>query len=150
MELPVRIGRPGVVKGRFQNGNLRLIQIKGEEMWKGWAEYEQQISRVVNIVCFAVDICWTILCKTFLRTNEKRMTLSGSPWPKWSDGIIHGGHSGHHPEVHLLLSVRLWTAFPHYQCCVLLSLVPVIPHHPQGESRYFLSLKSLVLRTTEE
>lgn len=64
-------------------------------------------------------------------------------------GIIHGWCSSHHPEVHLLLSARLWTAFPHYQCCVLLSLVPVIPPPPQGESWYCLSLKSLVLRTTE-
>lgn len=86
MELPVRIGRRGVVKSHFQNGNLRLVQIKGEEMLKGCAEYKHHISNIVNIVCFAVDICWTILYKTFLETDEKRITLSGSPWPKWSDG----------------------------------------------------------------
>lgn len=85
MELPVRICRLGLVKGCFQNGNLRLIQIKGEEMWKGRGEYKPQISSVVSFVYFSIEIDWIILCKTFLEPNEKRITLSGSPWPKCDD-----------------------------------------------------------------
>lgn len=118
-------------------------------MWKGWAEYKHQISSVFNIVCFAIDICWTILCKTFLETNEKRMTLSGSPWPKWGDGNY----------TWLMLKPSSRGAFitlcEAVNCFSSLSMLcpfvpgPCHPPPPQGESWYCLSLKSLVLRTTE-
>lgn len=111
MELPVRLSRQGVVKGRFQNGNLRLIQIKGEEMWKGYSKYKHQISSGVNIVYFSIEVYWIILWKIFLETNKKRRTMSGSPLPKCG-GNIHGWHSCHrHSEMHFLLFVRLWLFF---------------------------------------
>lgn len=80
IELPVRKGRVGVVKGCFgiQTRSLRIIQIKREEMQRAMGKYKQS-SSMANTINFSVEIQQILLFKTFLETNEQRITMPGSP-----------------------------------------------------------------------